>query len=839
MNNKFKDTVVGTAALLATTTIALTINSHQVKADNKENTKQIKNNSTSSLESTEQRVTKAESNVNAAQLEADSASQNKVLAEQKKDQASDTLNKAKENQTKAENLVKEAQNKVSNKEIGEKQAQKAVDEDKVAIDHAQSQVDEAQKAADLALDSLNEAQSKVTNQEQKVKDAQVKVDNAQKIVDNTNVGKIQTDLDQANKNLTQAKSSLDEENNKLTKTRVAIDNSNEQLKQGQAELTQKQAQLAQANEQLKNSQEMANKANEDLTINENSLNQLKQKIATLKSTEENQDKLIYGTDFINLVKKYKEENRDNWGFWPSYPDLAEVAKKYYEANFQGYKPTQADENTYYTINNGLIDKEAIKQMSLYAASLLNPLRISLGEKPILVSDASIEVELATIKAYNDANQGFGHLENIIQDKIPKEFGFWTEGESIAMTTNSSDLKGTRVSLADLKMGIRQAIAMWVFDDNDQGYGHMTDVLSLRIYKSEDAAISIDKFGIFHFNDIVEPSEDGEFAQLKKTGQTYNEPTDVASELANLEAEEVTKQTSYVAAKANAEQLNNKLNADQQVVTKAQQAVNDKANTIKNIQSSIAQYIEQENNIKNTIEKLQSDIKSKEEIVTNLENQLAETSADNKQKLADLQTVKSNLDEVNNELISLNADLKQKQANNDKAKKTLEEKTSILNEAKQKLELDTADLLSYQQAPENLKKAQDNLAQAQDEVEKANKAYEEAINLLTISANNDELAQNQLAEAKKELASAKVALSTLKALLEPQKIENNSAEFINKQQMPEQVISKIKNKTVMPEKTRVESNKTLPQTGNDSWILTSLGVLLSLWGVMVNFKKRKI
>lgn len=239
---------------------------------------------------------------------------------------------------------------------------------------------------------------------------------------------------------------------------------------------------------------------------------------------------------------------------------------------------------------------------------------------------------------------------------------------------------------------------------------MTDILNLRIYKLEDATVSIDKFGIFRFNDIAEPSEDEEFAWLKRAGQTYNRPTDVASELADLEVEKVTKQTSYEAIKTSAEQLNNKLGAGQQVMNEAQQAVNDRANIIENIRSSLVQYIGQENGTESTIKRLQFNIESEEEIMTNLESRLVEASTNNEQKLADLQTTKSDLDEVNNKLVSLDTNLKQKQASNDIAKKTLEEKALTLDETKQRLKLDTTGLLPYQQVPRNLKKARDNLIQ---------------------------------------------------------------------------------------------------------------------------------
>ena len=373
----------------------------------------------------------------------------------------DTTKKVEEAESVTPEKVAEA------KADAEKKANELATAEKTVADADKSVSATAEKVADQTK-VVSNAEKTATATANKVADAQKKVDALSSTTDTTQLEKNEYF---SSTKVAQDKRAVAKAQQKLNEGKKAVADKEQAIKGAQKKVTDAEAKLYQATIALSS-------ANANQTAKEEALNAAKADYERAKSELSNTDvatnTITLSKEYMLLLKEYLTTGKpETVG-----QKLKELAFKEFQKvgsvtfdNGEVYRydlpfnSTKKDQNTKIDVNN--LDLATRKEISLFAADLINQIRKQFGSAPVTVTTGSLKVaEDATKAATND----FGHDYTAL-DKVGN-----------ANKTLLSELAAFKdesiTTLAALKHEIYDSIISMLYDDSHVKFGHAKQLVGI-------------------------------------------------------------------------------------------------------------------------------------------------------------------------------------------------------------------------------------------------------------------------------------------------------------------------------------------------------------------------
>lgn len=671
--------------------------------------------------------------------------------------------------------VESANQAVSTQEQVVKEAASAADEAQSAYDQAQQSISDAQNLVDQATpeniasaqDDINSAQEQVSQAdtaekvaENTVAQAQEAVNNQQASVDEAQsaVDTAQSDVDAAQKDVNEKQAILDgtgqaEIITNRDKAQADVNSAQNQVAQAESDLTK--AQTADANRQqaIDNAQQAVDEANKTVTSSKSDLDaktakaqQAEQALMDAQSTYKTAENDYKAINTITLSQAYVEALKKYNDYSLSAEERQQILKTLAEesealAKVNTYKSNPNDDNsTKYQIND--LPEDVIKELSLFAADLVNQIRKVFGSPQVSVTSSSVKfVDLVTdgyvsdrwnvteamkqgqighdAKAVNNAAQYFGLPTSPADEEA--EGGQYYEDWASSQVYDG-------ITFATLKQRVYQAVTDFMFNADE--WRHARDIVGGGDANSQ----------VYFAIDFSRPStENGAFAGVHFVSiseeQVSNSSNFNTTAFVNTKsAEKVT--AAYNTAQSALTNAQSDNNVAQEAKTAAQLAYN---NAISQLSSASAS-LTQAQSVAIQTPTAQANLASAETALTKAQERLTK---------------------ANKAVDDLSADIAVKQANLASAKQVLSTKQATLATKQATLTNEQNRLASLQNS---LATAQANVLKAKENVITAKENLTKVQTYLTRLQNAPEL----LAQAQQQEATAKAnllaALDTLEAEL---------------------------------------------------------------------------
>lgn len=219
-----------------------------------------------------------------------------------------------------------------------------------------------------------------------------------------------------------------------------------------------------------------------------------------------------------------------------------------------YKPTPADKQKMVTVANGELDDQDLRELTLYTAKLLDPLREQANSKDAdyAVTDNSLAYSKKIGQGYTDDNWNMsqygsertrhkhdtdlldtqykaagaiGYKENVAEGYVhySNTLDEWKAYDEVVKPAIDAYKKGGFsgvLSMEALKKAVYMAIVDMLFDDDNSEWGHATNFIFNNGYK-ESIGLSLDQYLQIHFNSAC-------FVNDTSTAYEVPKPTDVAA-----------------------------------------------------------------------------------------------------------------------------------------------------------------------------------------------------------------------------------------------------------------------------------------------------------------------
>ncbi|WP_024343913.1 SEC10/PgrA surface exclusion domain-containing protein [Streptococcus equinus] len=684
-------------------------------------------------------VTKADVDVTKANL--DAANQAVSSQEQVVDDAASTVDSAQEAYNQAQQATSDAQNLV------DQATPENIANAKTDVNSAQNQVEQADNTEKVAESTAQQAQEAVNNQSEVVDSAQSDVNAAQSAVD---VAQKDVNDKQAILDGTGQKAILDEAD------AAKVDKANKETALAEAQKGLKEAQEADANRQIAidNAKTAVDKANQNVTSTKSDLDaktvtaqqteQALKDAETVYKTAENDYKAI---NKITLTQAYVEALKKYNDYSLSSEERQQVLKTLVEesealAKVNSYKSNPNDDNsTKYQIND--LPEDVIKELSQFAADLVNQIRKAFGTPQVSVTSSSVKfADLVTDGYVSDGwnvtkaiNEGqVGHDAKAVNNAA-RYFGLPTSPSDDEATGGqyyedwASSAVYDGITFATLKQRVYEAVTDFMFNADE--WRHARDIvgggdINSHVYFAIDFSKPSSENGAFAGVHFISVAED----QLTTKNNNFD-----TNAIANPKsAENVT--TTYNAAKDSYNQATVANTAAQSAKSTAQSAYDNAISQLSSASSALTQA---------QLVAIQTPTAQ-----ANLTS--AETA---------LNKAKDRLVKAQKAVEDLNADIKVKKANLVSAKQVLATRQASLATKQNVLRTEQKRLANLQNS---LATAQDNVSRAQANVVAAKANLDKAKHYLTSLQTAPQL----LADAKKQEETARThlldALDTLETEL---------------------------------------------------------------------------
>ena len=406
-----------------------------------------------------------QSDVDKAKAESDKANQDVV--KQKEVVASTEANIANTEKTIAETTkkVEEAKSvtpeKVAEaKANAEKKASELATAEKTVADADKSVSATAEKVADQTK-VVSNAEKTATDAANKVADAQKKVDSLSSTTDIHTLDKeaygltvkVRVDerkVDEAQKKLDDGKKAVADKEQAIKDTQDKISSAEKVLKQATTDLNDAKANQSQKEEAVKAAKSDLDRAKDELSdqggkytvnVSQGYVNLLKQYISNPSKELSDQLKAL-------AFKEYEKFGKITF-------DGGEVYR--YDLNYP--QASKKDLNTKVDINN--LDYETRKELSLFAADLINQLRKQFGTDPVKVTEDAIRIANEVART---SKEEYGHDFDALSKVGEKDNGLLL-GELAGFSDDET------TTVADLKRRIYDDILSMLFDDSHAKWGH--------------------------------------------------------------------------------------------------------------------------------------------------------------------------------------------------------------------------------------------------------------------------------------------------------------------------------------------------------------------------------
>ena len=415
----------------------------------------------------------------------------KVPSQADVDKAKSESDKANQDASKQKEVVASTGAKIADTEKTIADTTKKVEEansvtpEKVA--EAKANADDKAKAVTSAVESVQSAENsvsatseKVANQTEVVSNAEKtatatanKVSNAQKKVDSlsttTDITKLEGDVYGLTNQVTVDTNAVNTAQGKLDEGKKALANKEAALKEAQDKVNTLEA-------TLKEKATVLNNANSTQTQKENALNSAKANLSSAKEELKDAKEGIYniqlGSEYVSLLKEYfanPSQELSNKLKALAFKEYEKFGKITFDKNGEVYrydlvypKESKKDLATKVNINN--LDYNTRKELSLFAADLINQVRKQFGTEDVKVTEDSVRIANEVARK---STEEYGHDFKALNE-VGKENGVLL-GELAGFSDDPT------TTLADIKRRIYEGTLSMLFDDAHAQWGHATSL----------------------------------------------------------------------------------------------------------------------------------------------------------------------------------------------------------------------------------------------------------------------------------------------------------------------------------------------------------------------------
>ena len=411
-----------------------------------------------------------QADVDKAKAESDKASQD--VAKQKEVVASTEANIATAEKTIADTTKKVEEAKSV---TPEKVAEAKADADKKAneLANAEKTVADADKSVSATTEKVADKTKVVSNAEKTATATANKVANAQKKVDSlsttTDITKLEGDVYGLTNQVTVDTNAVNTAQSKLDEGKKAIADKEQAMKDAQKKVDSLEA-------TLKEKATVLNNANSNQTQKEEALNSAKANLNSAKEELKDAKEGIYninlGSEYVSLLKEYfanPSQELSNKLKALAFKEYEKFGKITFDKNGEVYrydlvypKESKKDLATKVNINN--LDYNTRKELSLFAADLINQVRKQFGTEDVKVTEDSVRIANEVARK---STEEYGHDFKALNE-VSKE-----NGVLLGELAGFSDDPAT--TLADIKKRIYDDVLSMLFDDAHAQWGHATSL----------------------------------------------------------------------------------------------------------------------------------------------------------------------------------------------------------------------------------------------------------------------------------------------------------------------------------------------------------------------------
>ena len=676
------------------------------------------------------------------QADVDTAKANSEKANQDVAKQKEVVTSTEANIATAEKTIAETTKKVEEAKsvTPEKVAEAKADADKKASELATAEktVSDAEKSVFATSEKVadqtkvvSEAEKTATESANKVADAQKKVDS---LSSTTDVAPLEKEVATLTNQVSADTKAVETAQTNLDNAKKAQSNKDQAVKDAQTGVSSAESKLSQATTALANAK--ADQVNKDQAIAtaKSDLDRAKEE---LSDADVAVNTITLSQEYMSLLKEYFEKGKpaelSQKLKEQSIKELQKAGKVVLRDNGDIYRfdlpfnSTKNDQNTNVDVNN--LDYETRKELSLFAADLINQVRKQFGTELISVSEDTIAIADKVAKQ----SKGIDYHDNKTLNSVGKEYGVLL-AELIGNDTHKL------TTVAEVKKAIYNDMYSMLYNDSHSYWGHANGVSHV----AENSSLSS--------------------PQYLGVSTSYDEATDTKIHYLRTSDKLISNdakfdKTKVVTAPSTADKvakLQEKLSLAQSTYDDALKASEEAKSAV---QSAQTDYTNAETALANARKQL-SDLVGNKIDVPSLEKALADAKDKLAQDTKALQTAKESL-----ALAKSNA--------TDKAKALSDAKTALANAKAEQSKADTA-LATAKGELEVLTKAHDVAVLARksagQDLARKREASKEATDTHTVLELALTKRDEVLKALDKELTDAKSKLGVLRAELETAKDE---------------------------------------------------------------------
>ena len=417
----------------------------------------------------------------------------KVPTQQDVDKAKAESDKASQDVAKQKEVVASTETKIANVEktiadttkkieeaksvTPEKVAEAKADADKKAneLATAEKTVADVDKSVSATAEKVADQTKVVSNADKTATDTANKVADAQKKVDSlsftTDVAPLEKEVAKLTTQVAEDTQAVSTAQANLDNGKKAQSNKEQAIKDAQTRVSQAETKLSQATTALANAK--ADQSNKDkaVTSAKADLDYAKEELA---NTDVATNTITLSKEYMSLLKEYLTTGKPE----ALGQKLKEIAFKEFQKvgsvtfdNGEVYRydlpfnSTKKDQGTKIDVNN--LDLATRKEISLFAADLINQIRKQFGSAPVTVTEGSLKVaEDATKSATTDFGHDYNALDKVgnVNKTLLSELAAFKD-ESIT-------------TLSALKHEIYDSIVSMLYDDSHVKFGHAKQLVGI-------------------------------------------------------------------------------------------------------------------------------------------------------------------------------------------------------------------------------------------------------------------------------------------------------------------------------------------------------------------------
>lgn len=781
--------------------------------------------------------------IGASKVSADNVtpSENQSSVQKSSSITSYDVSNAQQKANSAKATVTSAQNSVAN-------VQKSVETDKQMVSGISSKVPEIQKSIKNQKSTINKDQTTITHDKQNINSQQSKVNTDKQSVSSAqlNVADKQSAVSSAQSKVNKDQQRIDDIHNaqaiassvqsKVNADKQDVANKQSVKDNAQQAVDQASSAKVQADQKVEN-------ANKSLTDAKNKQSQDQAKLnGTQKELDDVTDK-INSINSITLPNGYTEKALENL------PNAGIGSSLFNEGMNNPANVYHPSKNDNYQVDPAHLTSNQQKDLSIWVASIINPIRQQLGYKPLIVNQSTMDFANAIGQEYVKDNwdqQQQGHDVPAIERAAAK-FGLdSTDGN---LYEDADAVSNSIETMNDLKTQVYFDLKQFLFYD----VLHAESVIG-DYYGNQSApsyfGISTDGTGTLHFVQ-VHGKGDWTVSNIQDPSK-FNVNNNYA--VPSTDINQLRQQQSLLQSQVNDEK--NTVNTDKQAVSNVQNALNDAKNAQSQANNDLVNKQAALSKADNALQQSQSQLSKDETVLTQAQEDIANAPAE--LKVANDQLAKDNQSLTNAENALLDAQSKLANAKNIQTQdgnKLNNLKTQLKRDeqqlAKDRLTLTQLQkqLADYQNAPEKLKQDELRLAKAQENLEVAEEVEKQAeLHLTTLQNRYNNQRQNVLNDKEivqktqnslnnlLNLDGNQTAITKAQATLNQAKTNlMHDQRLLNQRQRNELkteinanlstcYVSNLKATTVTKKNNNKQNNK-MPQAGESSSVVSLIGVVL--------------